>query len=72
MPSWKRNGWSRTNGAPLANRVDFQFLDRAIRSSGMVIEFEYIEAHSGDPFNELADELAKDGANEYSERYNYV
>lgn len=65
MQRWKQNGWCRVNGEPLANKTDFQFLDRAMYKSSMDIEFEHVRGHSGDPFNELADKLAKAGARQY-------
>lgn len=72
MYGWKQNGWYRFNGAPLANKKDFQFLDRAICSSDMDIEFEHVYGHSGDPYNDFADELAKEGAwKYYNNHYNY-
>lgn len=70
MYDWKRNGWFRKNGLPLANRKDFQYLDRAMKyNCNMTIDFEYVPAHSGNPWNDLADQLAKDGAWEYGNYY---
>lgn len=70
MYSWKRNGWYRKNGLPLANKKDFQLLDRAMSYNwNMDIDFQYVPAHSGDPLNELADQLAKEGAWEYDNYY---
>lgn len=74
MRAWKRRGWRRVNDEPLANRDDFIDLDKAINNACMKVEFDYVPAHSGNPFNELADELAKKGAevyrrNHYALRY---
>ncbi|XP_031629251.1 ribonuclease H1-like [Contarinia nasturtii] len=62
---WKRNNWHKTNGEPLANRIDFIHLDRAMRNFDGLVDVDYVPSHMGDPYNELADELAKMGAEEY-------
>lgn len=62
---WKRNDWYRMNGERLANRRDFIELYRAMNYN-MNIDFEYVPAHSGDPYNDLADQYAKYGASEYA------
>lgn len=72
MPQWKRNGWCRNNGMKLANEKDFRFLDRAFqRNFDMDIEFEHVWSHSGNCYNELADQLAKDGADIYYDMHFY-
>lgn len=60
MDGWRSNDWCKRNGSPLANESDFRDLDSAM--SGMNIQWKYVQAHSGDRFNELADRLAKNGA----------
>lgn len=73
MYNWKQNGWYRSNGMPLANKRDFIHLDRAMRNSNMDIDFVHVDGHSGDPYNELADELAKNGAKIYKRiHYNRI
>lgn len=68
---WKENGWCRSNGMPLANKRDFIYLDRAMWYSNMDIDFQHIEGHSEDPYNDLADELAKNGAEIYRRNHYY-
>lgn len=65
MYVWRRRNWTRSDGQPLKNAIDFRALDRAIRKSQVNIEFEYVEAHSGDEGNDEADALAKAGAHKY-------
>ena len=37
MPNWKQNGWQTSSGRPVANRGDWERLDRA--SSGMNVTY---------------------------------
>lgn len=70
MPKWKENNWQKSDGKPVVNRDDFQNLDRAIQNNPqMDIEFNYIPGHSGNPGNEAADRLAKQGAQRYGGGY---
>lgn len=67
---WRRNGFCKANGEPLANQQDFRRLSHALyNNSHMVIEFEHVPAHCGDEFNEAADFLAKKGARKYQPRW---
>lgn len=55
MAGWKRNGWKKADGQPVANLSLIQDLDRAM--SGRVVKFEWVRGHSGDPMNEIADRI---------------
>lgn len=55
MAGWKRNGWKKADGQPVANLSLVQDLDRAM--SGRVVKFEWVRGHSGDPMNEIADRI---------------
>lgn len=55
MPGWKRNGWKKADGQPVANLNLIQDLDRAI--TGRRVRFEWVRGHSGDPMNEIADRI---------------
>jgi ribonuclease HI len=57
---WKRSGWSRKGGKPIAN------LDLVIRAYDAVVErpgvkMQWIKAHDGSRWNEYADALATKG-----------
>jgi len=64
MGNWKSKGWTKADGGPVKNREDFQRLDRA--REGMDVRFEHVRGHQGNPGNEQADKLARQGA---SRRY---
>lgn len=67
---WEQNGFCKANGEPLANRRDFINLSKALnRNSHMHVVFEHVYAHDGDPYNEEADYLAKEGARQYGRYY---
>lgn len=70
MPKWKENGWHKSDGNPVVNRNDFQNLDRAMcNNPQMEVTFRHVPAHSGNPGNEAADRLSKQGAQRYSGGY---
>jgi ribonuclease HI len=55
LPGWKRNGWKKADGGPVANLALIQDLDRA--STGRTVRYEWVRGHSGDPMNEIADRI---------------
>lgn len=72
LDRWEQNGFYKANGDPLANRRDFMNLSRALnRNSDMDVYFQHVYAHAGDPFNEEADHLAREGARQYGQYYYY-
>ena len=61
--NWKRNGWRTTAKNPVKNVDLWQRLDEAIQSHD--IEWHWIKGHAGDPGNEAADALARQGLDAY-------
>jgi ribonuclease HI len=62
LPNWKSRGWRTAAKKPVLNTDLWQELD--ILSNGHEIEWEWVKGHSGDPGNELADQLANLGIDE--------
>ena len=60
MPQWKARGWRLISGGRVQNREDFMCLERAME--GINVTWEYVPAHAGVHGNEVADQLANDGA----------
>lgn len=60
MKGWKKDGWYRAGKKPLKNRDLWIKIDQLV--AGKNIYWEWIKAHSGNPFNEWADELARQQA----------
>jgi ribonuclease HI len=56
---WKRNGWRTASKDPVKNAELWQRLEKAI--AGHDIEWHWVKGHAGDPDNERADELARQG-----------
>lgn len=61
MKKWKSCKWFLSNGNPVKNVEQFQKLDRLL-SHDIQVKWEYVKAHSGIHGNEMADLLAKTGA----------
>jgi len=63
---WKQRGWKKADGSDVVNRDDFIDLDMA--SQGMTVKYNHVKGHSRVHGNEMADQLAKQGARQ-SRRY---
>ncbi len=57
LANWKRNGWRTSSKAPVKNRDLWERLDLAL--SRHRVSWRWIKGHSGDKYNDLADELAR-------------
>jgi ribonuclease HI len=56
---WKNNGWKTADKKPVKNVELWQALDAAILRHE--ISWHWVKGHDGDPDNERADELAREG-----------
>jgi ribonuclease HI len=56
---WKKNGWRTADRKPVKNCELWQELD--IEVSKHKIEWRWVKGHSGDKYNDIADELARSG-----------
>lgn len=54
--SWKKNGWKGSNKKPVKNIDLWQDLDQ--ESAKHDIDWQWVKGHSGDKYNEIADQLA--------------
>ncbi len=61
--NWKKKGWKTANRKPVKNKDLWQRLDEAIASHD--VEWHWIKGHSGHPENERADELARQGIDQF-------
>jgi ribonuclease HI len=59
---WKKNGWKTADKKPVKNAELWQRLDEA--QARHDIEWLWVKGHAGDPENERADELAREGVKE--------
>ncbi|HYH33567.1 MAG TPA: ribonuclease HI family protein [Nocardioides sp.] len=60
LPGWKRRGWKKGDGKPVANVEIMKALDDALR--GRRVRFEWVKGHAGHELNERADRLANAAA----------
>jgi ribonuclease HI/uncharacterized phage-like protein YoqJ len=56
--NWERNGWLTRDRQPVKNRELWEPLVALVRSRRHELDFEWVKGHSGDPMNDLVDELA--------------
>lgn len=63
--AWKRKGWKKGDGKPVANREIMKALDEELeyaRKKGRKVEFEWVRGHNDHNMNERADDLARGAA----------
>lgn len=66
MEKWKENDWKKSDDSPPKNLELWKELDklsRKIKKKSQKIEWRWVKGHDGNPGNEAADKLARDGAN---------
>lgn len=61
--NWKAKGWKTASRQPVKNQDLWQQLDRAIGRHD--VEWHWVKGHAGDPGNEAADALARQGLDAY-------
>ena len=64
LPRWKRNGWRTAAGKPVRNADLWRARESAARRHE--IEWRWVRGHTGDPGNERADALARQGMAPYA------
>ena len=62
MTGWKRNGWKTSAKKPVNNEDLWRELDNEVARHK--VNWHWVKGHSGNPDNELADELANRGVEE--------
>lgn len=65
LPRWKARGWKTAGRKPVQNQALWQRLDELAAQHD--IEWHWVKGHSGNPGNELADQLANQGIDELPE-----
>ena len=63
LPNWKQRNWRTASKKPVMNMELWQRLDE-LASQQKSINWHWVKGHSGDPSNELADQLANRGIDE--------
>jgi ribonuclease HI len=66
LMNWKKSGWKTASKAPVKNIDLWQILDELLQHHE--IQWHWVKGHSGDPGNELADDLANQGVTAASQR----
>jgi len=59
LAGWKAKGWKTASKKPVKNQDLWQRFDDAIQRHD--VQFHWVKGHAGDPGNERADQLARDG-----------
>ena len=60
--NWKKRGWKTSSRKPVKNEDLWRELDAAAQEQD--VEWFWVKAHAGNPGNERADELARQGIDE--------
>ena len=60
--NWKKNGWKTANKKPVANKDLWIELDKYVEFHS--VDWFWVRGHSGDHYNEIADELAVKAMND--------
>lgn len=63
LAGWKARGWKSAGRKPVKNRDLWMELDAACQRHE--IDWRWVRGHSGDPGNELADQLANRGIDQF-------
>ena len=66
LSGWKRNGWKTADKKPVKNIELWQALDEAAKRHEIV--WHWVKGHAGDPMNERADGLAREGMRPFQGR----
>jgi ribonuclease HI len=66
LEGWKRNGWRTSERKPVKNDDLWRRLDAAAARHD--VDWLWVRGHAGDPDNERADELAREGMAPYLAR----
>lgn len=56
--NWERNGWKNSQKQPVANQDLWKPLISLVKANSERIEFVWVKGHSGNPMNDLVDQLA--------------
>ncbi|KAL5289248.1 RNASEH1.2 family protein [Megaselia abdita] len=65
IKGWKRNGWKTSSGQPVKNFDEFVELDQLLEDKSVKIKWVHVRGHKGIHGNEMADKLAREGAEKY-------
>uniref|UniRef100_A0A914C4B0 Ribonuclease H1 n=1 Tax=Acrobeloides nanus TaxID=290746 RepID=A0A914C4B0_9BILA len=64
IKGWQRNGWKTAKGEPVLNQDLLEEMNELL--SRIKVEFQHVAGHAGIYGNEMADKLAREGAQQYS------
>lgn len=62
LPGWKAKNWKTASKKPVKNQDLWQEIDSLVKEHN--VEFVWVKGHDGNPGNERADELARQGIQE--------
>ena len=68
MPGWKRRGWKKGDGKPVANVEIMKALDAAMDGRRDRVRFEWVKGHSGHELNEAGRQARQRGGPGVPER----
>lgn len=66
LPKWKAKNWQKSDGKSVKNQNLWQELDRLMQYH--TVDWQWVKGHSGDYGNDMADQLANQGADQVTQR----
>ncbi|XP_016842207.1 ribonuclease H1 isoform X1 [Nasonia vitripennis] len=63
MPKWKKCGWQTSTGKPVINKTELIEMEKAL--APLQVSWNHVRGHVGIHGNEMADRLARSGAERY-------
>ncbi|XP_040286922.1 ribonuclease H1-like isoform X1 [Bufo bufo] len=66
VPRWKKNNWMTLYGEEVVNKEEFESLDNLCKE--LDVQWTQVQGHRGNPGNEKADRLARQGARKRSRK----
>jgi ribonuclease HI len=65
IKTWKKTGWKSSSGGAVKNQDLWELLDQV--TSRHTVEWQWVQGHGGEKYNEMCDKLAKERAADSSE-----
>lgn len=70
--NWRKNGFKTVKKKPVKNQILWKSLDLIVRTFPTKIEWKWVNSHTGNKWNERADQIANQARDEKKYEFNIV